>query len=644
MSDVRVNCVPRLSDALASLDVETPSLVLLDLNLPDSHGAATFHRIMQKAPHVPVVILSGHNDEALAINAVHQGVQDYLVKGDITSKQLERAVRYAVERQAILRSLEITRKQQIEFKNRFLSHISHELRTPLTCIHQYVTLLLDGLAGPLAPNQTDHLKTALKSVNQLHAMIRDLLEATRADSGKLRVEPRCIDVGELIQQAVAMMGPAAAERRLALEAMPDQTIPLVYADPGRVIEVLINLIDNAIKFTPPEGAVLVKAEIVETDPTLVRLSVSDSGRGIPAELLPQVFDRLYQDPGAVDNNRTGLGLGLYIAKEIVTLHGGSMWVASQPGSGSTFSFTLPLFSLAKLLLPVITYQERLRDSIVLVRVELTPRANSLGGSWKETCQRCLELLRRCIFVDKDLVLPSTGSGPGETFFVVASTDMAHVDIMMERIRNQMSALPRLKTSGTLRVTVEKILDRPPAIREVWKSKLGWSLIASPTSSSTVLPANKPSKKRRNTRMRTENKTAGQPLTRPKIMVVDDDPDLRHALSLRLRANNFETVNVGDGYSAIALAKKERPQLIILDLGLPAGGGFTVLKNLRRYPALADTPVIVLTARDPEGNEKQTLESGAIAFFQKPADNDELLGVIRASLQAGGWGRALPPPA
>src|SRR5271157_3007270 len=181
-SDVQVNCVPRLSDALACLDAETPSLVLLDLNLPDSHGADTFRRILQKAPNVPVVILSGQDDEALAIKAVHMGVQDYLVKGDITSKQLERALRYAVERQALLRALEITRKQQIEFKNRFLSHVSHELRTPLTCIHQYVTLLLDGLAGPIAPDQTDHLKTVLKSVNQLHAMIRDLLEATRARS------------------------------------------------------------------------------------------------------------------------------------------------------------------------------------------------------------------------------------------------------------------------------------------------------------------------------------------------------------------------------------------------------------------------------------------------------------------------------
>src|SRR5580692_4340921 len=139
-ADVQVNCVPRLSDALACLEVATPALVLLDLNLPDSHGAETFRRIMQKAPNVPVVILSGEDDETLAIKAVHQGVQDYLVKGEITSKQLERALRYAVERQGLLRSLEISQKQQLEFKNRFLSHVSHELRTPLTCIHQYVTL------------------------------------------------------------------------------------------------------------------------------------------------------------------------------------------------------------------------------------------------------------------------------------------------------------------------------------------------------------------------------------------------------------------------------------------------------------------------------------------------------------------------
>jgi DNA-binding response OmpR family regulator len=143
-------------------------------------------------------------------------------------------------------------------------------------------------------------------------------------------------------------------------------------------------------------------------------------------------------------------------------------------------------------------------------------------------------------------------------------------------------------------------------------------------------------------MTTESWNEGAPKNRAKIMIVDDDPDIRQGLSLRLRANHFDTLNVCDGYSAIAMAQKEKPQLIILDLGLPAGDGFAVLKSLQQYPALSTIPVIVLTARDPEGNEKRTLESGAVAFFQKPADNDELLGVIRASLQAGwGWGGPLP---
>src|SRR5258707_1384980 len=252
---LEVECVSRLSEALEFLAKETPSLVLLDLNLPDSRGADTFRKVRDMAPNVPVVVLSGQDDEGMAVKALHQGVQDYLVKGDISSKQLERAMRYAVERQALLLSLDIARKQQLDFKNQFLSHVSHELRTPLTCIHQYVTILLDGLAGAMKPDQTDHLKTILKSVNQLHAMIRDLLEATRADSGKLRVDQRCIDIGELMQQAVAMMRPTAAEKHVGLQATLDQAVPLVYADPDRTPEGLIYLIDNGIKFTPPDGSV-----------------------------------------------------------------------------------------------------------------------------------------------------------------------------------------------------------------------------------------------------------------------------------------------------------------------------------------------------------------------------------------------------
>ena len=121
------------------------------------------------------------------------------------------------------------------------------------------------------------------------------------------------------------------------------------------------------------------------------------------------------------------------------------------------------------------------------------------------------------------------------------------------------------------------------------------------------------------------------MQKPKILVVDDDPDLVRALRLRLRANNYEIATAADGYAAIATAQKERPDLIVLDLGLPAGDGFVVLERLQNSDTLSGIPVIVLSARDPQNNEERALKAGAAAFFQKPADNEELLNVIRVSL-------------
>ncbi len=462
---VDVNCVNRLSEALASIESKPPSVVLLDLNLPDSHGIETFRRVLEKAPDVPVVILSGQEDEALAMKAIHQGVQDYLIKGDVTSRNLERSMRYAVERQAVLRSLEISRRQQIEFKNQFLSHVSHELRTPLTCIHQYASLLYDGISGPVSPEQHDHLQIILKSVNQLHAMIRDLLEATRAESGKLRIEPRCLALVELVRQAIAMVRPQALEKRISVELEADKNLPLVHADPDRVLEVLINLLDNAVKFTPAEGKIVVKLSRQQTDSEFAYVSVSDTGRGISAEALPLIFERLYQDPDAVDGNRSGLGLGLFIAKELINLHGGRIWVASQAGEGSTFTFNLPIYSLSKLLFPVVTHKDRLRDSVVLVRVDLKPSARPVRGNWREVCRESLELLRRCVYVDKDLVLPAIATnGPEDTFYVVASTDMERVGIMTARITDQLGALPGLKAAGSVHASARPVTF-PPGMQE-----------------------------------------------------------------------------------------------------------------------------------------------------------------------------------
>ncbi len=452
-SDLSVSCANRLADGLASLTEQPPSVVLLDLNLPDSHGAETFRNVLSKAPGVPVVVLSGQDDEELAMKAVHQGVQDYLVKGDFDSKQLGRAIRYAVERQALLTSLDMSRKQQLQFKDEFLSHVSHELRTPLTCIHQFVTLLLDGLAGEVSTEQREHLGTVLKSVNQLRNMIGDLLEATRAESRKLRIERRCIAIEDTLRQAVSMLRATARERGIGLEMAVDARIPLVHADPDRLLQVLMNLMDNALKFTPMHGSVMVKAYLMEPDPDVVYISVSDTGRGISPEARALVFERLYQDPNATDNSRKGLGLGLYIARELVSLHGGRIWVESQVGHGSTFSLTLPLFSMAKILSPLLAAQNQNPPSITLLTVEITPVPHSTPASWLDARQKCAEILQQCIFPDKDVLLPTLGSGSNnERFVIVASADDKGSSILSKRIRQLLESAPEISASTIFKIT------------------------------------------------------------------------------------------------------------------------------------------------------------------------------------------------
>jgi len=444
-SDIAVSCVSRLSTGLASMIVETPAMVLLDLNLPDSHGAETYRTVLQKAPGVPVVVLSGQDDEDLAAKAVHQGVQDYLVKGSFDSKQLAHAMRYAIERQALVTSLDMSRRQQLQFKNDFLSHVSHELRTPLTCIHQFVSLMLDGLSGELNHDQREHLDTVFRSVNQLRAMITDLLEATRAESGKITIEPQCIAIGDVVRQSIAMLLSTAQAKGIGLEVGLDLRTPLVYADANRILQVLTNLIENGIKFTPPDGSVMVKVRLMEADADNVYVSVSDTGRGIDPETKNMIFERLYQDPNSIDDSRKGLGLGLYISKELIQLHGGRLWVESQLSHGSTFTFTLPAFSLAKFLLPVITDQGRIRESISVITLELSARSTPFSGNWLDIRRQCVQVLQPCILRDKDMILPALGdSGLGQNLFIVISADEHGARVVANRILEQLERSEQMK--------------------------------------------------------------------------------------------------------------------------------------------------------------------------------------------------------
>jgi hypothetical protein len=289
--------------------------------------------------------------------------------------------------------------------------------------------------------------------NQLRAMITDLLEATRAESGKISIEPHCIVIGDVIRQAVAMLQGSALAKGIGLEAGLDIRIPLIYADPNRVLQVLTNLLDNAIKFTPPDGSVMVRACLTENDPDVVQVSVADTGRGISPEAKNLIFERLYQDPNSIDDSRKGLGLGLYISKELVRLQGGQMWVESQLSHGSTFIFTLPLFSLAKFLAPIITHRGRLRDSLSLITVELTPLLTPFAGNWDDIREYCLHILEPCILGDKDAILPALGrTGQSETLVVVASTDEHGATVVERRMREQLERSERLRATFAFKLS------------------------------------------------------------------------------------------------------------------------------------------------------------------------------------------------
>ena len=240
-------------------------------------------------------------------------------------------------------NLDQARKEQLIIKDQLLSHVSHELRTPLTSVHQFLTILLDGVAGEMGGEQKDYLEIALKNVNQLNKMIDDLLERTRIDSGKLHLQPESMHFQVVLDDLIPTWHSIAAKKDISLITDVSPNLPPLYADPDRIRQVLLNLLDNAIKFTPEGGAVKVKAEVYETDPAFVRISVTDTGPGIRPELQDRLFERLYQIEDVHTESRKGLGLGLYICREIISRHKGKIWVVSQPGAGSTFYFTLPIY-------------------------------------------------------------------------------------------------------------------------------------------------------------------------------------------------------------------------------------------------------------------------------------------------------------
>jgi PAS domain S-box-containing protein len=339
------------------------------------------------------------------------------------------------ERRKIAIVLEEARQERARLQESFLSHVSHELRTPLTAIYFFTTNVLDGLLGDVTPEQREHLASALDNVKQLKDMVSDLLDITRVETHKITVEPQHASPVKLVAEAFSTCRTNATVKNISLRSDVAPGLPFVWADPARVRQILTNLIDNGIKFTPESGTIAVESRLLAGDDGFLCLSVSDTGCGISPENREIVFDRLAQVKSGAETSRSGLGLGLFISKELVSRHGGRIWVESQLGHGSTFYFTLPVFSLAKLCAHVFTASNLQAGSVTLIAVDV---AAVEGTVQEDILTELRKVLEGCINPDQDVLLPSMSDAESaETFFIVACTGFSGFEVIASRIGREL---------------------------------------------------------------------------------------------------------------------------------------------------------------------------------------------------------------
>jgi signal transduction histidine kinase len=359
------------SDAAAGLEAlraHAFDCVLLDFNLPGMSGLEFLTAAsVDGALPCAVVLITGQGNEAIAVEAMKRGVQDYLVKNQVNATSLWRAVTQAVTQSELKQRLDgsmrdlsaanvaleqeiatrkaadvelLAAKEAAEFANqaktRFVAMVTHELRTPLNGILGYAQLL--RIEGGLSERQDGHVGAMLQAGRHLLKMIERVLDFASIESGRLELHPESVAIRDLTESCIACLSPMAADRGLSLRVVQAHDSPRhVVGDPARLRQVLLNLLGNALKFTD-SGAVELRL-LAGGAPGSLRLEVADTGRGIDAALRDRLFmdfDRL-NAPTSVE----GTGLGLSIAARIIRLMGGTIGHRANPGGGSVFWFELP---------------------------------------------------------------------------------------------------------------------------------------------------------------------------------------------------------------------------------------------------------------------------------------------------------------
>ncbi|MDB9309585.1 hybrid sensor histidine kinase/response regulator [Aphanizomenon sp. CS-733/32] len=347
--------VQRLQDGINQLNSQKYDVILLDLTLPDSQGLSSIPQLLQQNPSNPIIVLTNTNDEELAIEAVRQGAQDYLVKRHVNPDTLVRSVRYAVERKQFLEELnqinqtletqveekttELLKSQEInQLKSEFMAMLSHDIRNPLNTI-LLAAGLIEKYQKELTNNsQIDYVQLIRSAINNVSHLVDEASLIGKSDSGQLPYQPHILNLENLCSELVKQSQLPAQEQQLNLIFTSSEHCFEFLGDETLLKHIISNLLNNAIKYSIPGGTVLF--ELIKQEKTVI-LRFQDQGIGMSEKDQKKLFQPFHR--GENIGIIPGSGLGLTIVQQCVIAHRGEITVNSQVGVGSTFTVTLPIY-------------------------------------------------------------------------------------------------------------------------------------------------------------------------------------------------------------------------------------------------------------------------------------------------------------
>jgi len=333
-------------------------VVIVDLKLPDVGGIQILEEAKEVNPESAVIVMTGYASLESAVGALNRGAFSYIIKPfnmdevKVVIKKARHQIKLFKENQNLIDELQLTRRKlektvkELEHagqaKNKFLASMSHELRTPINAIIGFADLLLED--NTLNPGQRRDIERIFANTQHLLRLIDEILDLSRIEAGKTRLVKEIVDIAPLVKEAIASFKPDADKKMIQLVYQIPSPLPKVLIDQSRIIQVLDNLVNNAIKYTKKGGKITLTAEQKKD---VLEISVTDTGIGIPPQYLDKIFERFERVPNVSVSGVGGTGLGLTICRELLNLHNGRIWVESEVDKGSKFSFSLPVYEERK---------------------------------------------------------------------------------------------------------------------------------------------------------------------------------------------------------------------------------------------------------------------------------------------------------